>query len=118
MHTRNTARLDNINIPGIEPVTLLAAQSDGTSVSVSVYRARRKPLTEDISVMVGAQLGEEWITWQIWNTGLSTVPQKGDKIKDGRGVTWEVRQVAIKSLENRYDAYSIQDTPVVRPPVP
>lgn len=87
------ARLSG-EMPGIEPVTLQSRGPGETGfTAIPVPRARRKPVSLYTLQAGGLDASQTWLTWQIFDTGLSVTPKRGDAITDGANVTWQVDKV-------------------------
>lgn len=93
-------------VPGQEALTLTSLSSSG-SASVSIPRARRRPLTRKDQLTVGANVGETWVKFQIYVP--STAPKVGDKLTDASGVVYEIREVEARTVHDVYNPICIQD---------
>lgn len=106
--TPNTSQLKNINVNGLEALTLQSRTGD-TFASYPAPRCRRKPLTQDLLDAEGGEFVEATLLWQVWNVGLTVAPKVGDRLTDSAGIVYEVRRVELRTLRDRYECFCVQD---------
>ncbi len=104
-------RLSQI-VPGQEALTLVVITNvAGADVptNVSVPKSRRRPVDRKDLLLVGANVGETWVGFQIYDTGLSAVPIVGYKLVDANSVTYEIRMVHGRTVQNVYNVVALQN---------
>jgi hypothetical protein len=111
MFFKNTGYTDNVFVPGIESVTLYSRGQQDAFTTSTICRARRKPLSEMQKLRMGFQEGQVWITWEVWRVGSFIEPKIGDSIQDAQGRRSEIKEVEVKSLQNRWECLCLMDTP-------
>lgn len=108
--TRNTSYLRNINVQGLESVTLSVRSLDSFT-DHTVPRAQRKELAADLLLDEGGEFRKGDLAWQLWDVGLDAgvAPSVGDRITDSAGVVYEVRGVTTPTLGGYWECVTVQD---------
>lgn len=104
-------RLSQI-VPGQESLTMnvrINSGGDSLSTTQAIPRARRRPVTRDDLMAVNANIGETVVKFQIYDTGLTYKPQVGNQLVDTNGITYEIRSIDGRTVQNVYNVICMQD---------
>lgn len=105
------ARIVAMLPPGcLEAVTLGSRQSEESGyTSVSYAVARRKPASSMEMMLTGGQMGQPWITFQLFKQTETTDPKIGDRITDASSVVWQVKKIKSKMIGRIFDCLCLRN---------
>lgn len=90
----------------LEEVTLL----DNAGATVGTYaHAERKKLSFRQVAMVGAIIGQSWLTFTLYQDQEAFAPLSSYKLVDAAGVTWEVKSVDTDMVQRIHDCICLKD---------